>query len=209
MLRSHIFGVEEHIVDVEDKIVWLPIVFLLPEITKIIRVPKQKAMKKVSTLTVLAAILLLGACEKESRNVETSPPSPNRVVVIPSDGKTASATILMSEIGHDEKICSGCVLYDGEMIHLDCMGFGNYCRLAAAVQLQQVGTAVTATTTDTFDLTSEDFFLMPDRSLNYTDEKGNRIFLNIPEQIVYRDTATLQFTFTGLFFTNTPAYSND
>ena len=89
------------------------------------------------------------------------------------------------------------------------MGDGHYCRLASAVQLQQVGTAVTATTTDTFDLTSEDFFLMPDRSLNYTDEKGHRIFLNIPEQMVYRDTATLQFTFTGLFFSETAAYSNN
>jgi hypothetical protein len=68
---------------------------------------------------------------------------------------------------------------------------------------------MTATTTDTFDLTSEDFFLMPDRSLNYTDEKGRRIFLNIPEQLVYRDTATLQFTFTGLFFSDGPAYTND
>ena len=37
---------------------------------------------------------------------------------------------------------------------------------------------------------------MPDRSLNYTDEKGNRIFLNIPGQMVYRDTTTMQFTFT-------------
>ena len=89
------------------------------------------------------------------------------------------------------------------------MGFGNYCRLASAVQLQQVGTSVTATTTDTFGLTSEDFFLMPDRSLNYTDEKGNRIFLNIPEQMVYRDTTSLQFTFTGLFFSETAAYSNN
>ena len=208
MFHSHIFGVEEHIVDVEDKIVWLPIVFLPPKQQQFY-VPKLNAMKKVSTLTVLAALLLLGACEKESRNVETSQPSPNRVVVIPSDGKTASTTILMSEIGHDEKICPGCVLYDGEMIHLDCMGFGNYCRLAAAVQLQQVGTAVTATTTDTFDLTSEDFFLMPDRSLDYVDEKGSHIFLNIPEQMVYRDTATLQFTFTGLFFSEIAAYSNN
>jgi hypothetical protein len=72
-----------------------------------------------------------------------------------------------------------------------------------------MGTAITATTTDTFDLTSEDFFLMPDRSLDYVDEKGSHIFLNIPEQVVYRDTATLQFTFTGLFFSEIAAYSNN
>ena len=165
-------------------------------------------MKKVSTLTALAAILLFVACEKESGNIEMCHPASNQVVFIPSDGKTASTTMLVSQIGHDEKICPGCVLYDGKMIHLDCMGFGHYCRLAAAVQLQQIGTEVTATTTDTFDLTSEDFFLMPDRSLNYTDENNNRIFLNIPGQTVYRDTTTLQFTFTGLFFSETAAYSN-
>ena len=90
------------------------------------------------------------------------------------------------------------------------MGAGDECAYTFAVQLQQIGTAVTATTTDTFDLTSEDFFLMPDRSLYYgKDEKGNDIFLNIPEQMVYRDTATLQFTFTGLFFSETAAYSNN
>ena len=100
-------------------------------------------------------------------------------------------------------------MMNGHVFHIDCMGNGNYCAAIATVQLQQIGTAVTATTTDTFDLTSEDFFLMPDRSLNYTDEKGRRIFLNIPEQMVYRDTATLQFTFTGLSFSETAAYSNN
>ena len=170
---------------------------------------KFSTMKKVLTLTALTAMLLFGACEKEKENAEMSLPSPNRVVVIPSDGKTVSATMLVTQIGHDGKNCPGCVLYDGNVIHLDCMGDGHYCRLATTVQLHQVGTAVTATTTDTFGLTSEDLFLMPDRSLNYTDEHNNRIFLNIPSQLVYRDTATLQFTFTGLSFSSTAAYTND
>jgi len=42
--------------------------------------------------------------------------------------------------------------------------------------------------------------------LNYTDENNNRIFLNIPAQLVCRDTATKQFTFTGLSFTDRPLY---
>ena len=75
--------------------------------------------------------------------------------------------------------------------------------------LDTVGTDVIATTTDTFGLTTEDFFLMPDRSLNYTDENNNRIFLNIPEQLLFRDSTTQQFTFTGLFFSDGPVYSND
>ena len=45
--------------------------------------------------------------------------------------------------------------------------------------------------------------------VDYEDEKGNHLFLNIPSQMVYRDTATLQFTFTGLSFSNTEVYSNN
>jgi hypothetical protein len=89
------------------------------------------------------------------------------------------------------------------------MGYGHVCIKSAAVTLVQVGTAITATTTDTFGLTTDDFFNMPDRSLNYTDENNNRVYLNIPEQLVYRDSVTKQFTFTGLFFTTVPEYTND
>ena len=89
------------------------------------------------------------------------------------------------------------------------MGMGDYCAKATSVYLEQDGTEVTAITTDTFGLTSEDFFLMPNRSLSYTDANNNRIYLNIPEQLVFRDTVTLQFTFTGLFFSDAPEYTND
>lgn len=164
-------------------------------------------MKKVFTLSLLA-VILLGACEKSDQTVESYQPSNHRVVVIPSDGKTGSTMLLFTEIGHDAKTCNGCVLVEGQLVHVNCMGDGHYCAYATAVQLQQIGTAITATTTDTFDLTSEDFFLMPNRSLGFKDDKGNPVFLNIPGQMVYRDTATLQFTFTGLFYSTTAAYSN-
>ena len=75
--------------------------------------------------------------------------------------------------------------------------------------LNQSGADVTAVTVDTFDLTSENFFAMPDRSLEYIDANNEKIYLNIPAQTVYRDTATLQFTFTGLYFSSTAAYSNN
>ena len=161
-------------------------------------------MKKVLTFTLLAAALF-GACEKAS-NPTTHELSSNRVINIPADGKTAGSTILVMSIGHDGKNCKGCVYENGQLRHMDCMGEGNYCATAASVHIQQAGPSVTATTTDTFDLTSENFFLMPSRSLHYEDEKGNHIFLNIPGQMVYRDSTTQQFTFTGLSFSNTAAY---
>ena len=166
-------------------------------------------MKRVLTLTTLAVILLLGSCKKEKQNVESYHPSPNRVITLPSDGKSLSNTLFVMSIGHKAENCEGCIWNNGKYIHIDCMGPGSYCSKSVAVVLNEVGSDITATTTDTFDLTSEDFFLMPDRSLNYTDENNNRVYLNIPEQMVYRDAVTRQFTFTGLFITNTPAYSND
>jgi hypothetical protein len=48
---------------------------------------------------------------------------------------------------------------------------------------------------------------MPARSLS-TGEGGSTAYLNIPAQLVERDTTTLQFTFTGLFYTDKPAYNN-
>ena len=165
-------------------------------------------MKKVLTLTLFAA-LLLGACEKEEKQTATYKQTRNRVITLSNDEKTGSSTYLLTlGLGHSGKDCNGCVMVRGHLIHVNCMGTGDDCLTTATVQLQQIGTAVTATTADTFDLTSEDFFLMPDRSLEYVDEKENHIFLNIPGQMVYRDTATLQFTFTGLFFSETAAYSN-
>ena len=148
-------------------------------------------MKKVMTMALLA-VLILGACEKEDTQTATRQQKHNRVVALPSDGKTGDSFLLQMCIGHDGKNCNGCV-----------------CATSAAVQFQINGPVFSATTTDTFDLTSEDFFLMPDRSLDYMDDKGNPIYLNIPGQMVYRDSTTLQFTFTGLFFSEGPAYEND
>ena len=164
-------------------------------------------MKKVLTLALLATLLV--ACEKEETPKDLYGQSHYRVITLPANGKTENTTFLQMQIGHDGKTCSGCVLDGGDLIHLDCMGDGNYCAVAAAVQFQINGPVFSATTTDTFDLTSEDFFLMPDRSLDYMDDKGNPIYLNIPSQMVYRDSTTLQFTFTGLFFSEGPAYEND
>ena len=166
-------------------------------------------MKKVLTMALLA-ILILGACEKEETQTVTRQQSPNRVIVVPDGGKTGNSTILLAiSIGHPAEGCNGCVWEDGKLYHVNCMGDGNYCASSAAVQLQQAGYTINAVTTDTFDLTSEDFFLMPDRSLDYTDDKNNHYYLNIPSQMVYRDSTTLQFTFTGLFFSEAAAYEND
>lgn len=59
-------------------------------------------------------------------------------------------------------------------------------------------------------LTTEEYFNMPDRSLTVLDAPSeNQAYLNIPAQLVYRDSATRQFTFTGFFYSDKAAYGNN
>ncbi len=163
--------------------------------------------KTVFHLVIIAAGLLAISCAKKETSRESYQFS-NRLIPIESEAKVQS--YLMSiQVGHTSEGCRGCVKILGVVCHVDCMSYGHYCSKSASVSLSQEGSTITATTTDTFGLTSEDFFAMPDRSLDYIDENNNRVFLNIPEQLVFRDSVTRQFTFTGLFITNTPEYSND
>lgn len=156
-------------------------------------------------LALLAVSWLASSCHRENPQDEHL----NCLVPIVTDSKESSTYLMMVLMGHDGKNCPGCVLANGQLSHVDCQGVGFECLKSSYVRLQEVGTSITATTLDTFDLTSEDFFNMPPRSLNYTDGDNNRVYLNIPPQLVWRDTATLQFSFTGLSITETPLYTNE
>jgi len=165
-------------------------------------------MKKLGfTLCVALAALIIGCQQKEEAFTTFSG---NCLIAEKTDEKTTNTYVCSVRVGHDAKGCPGCAQIGGKLMHIPCHGHGTQCLLSTRLTIQSYGdTDVTATTTDTFGLTSENIFLMPDRSLNYTDENNNRIYLNIPEQLVFRDTVTQQFTFTGLFFSNTAAYSNN
>lgn len=93
------------------------------------------------------------------------------------------------------------------MIHVDCQGVGDACTKASNVSLSyDIDNNLIATTVDTFGFTNLDYLNMPSRSFSLETEPGVYTYLNIPAQLVYRDTSTMQFTFTGLSFTNRPLY---
>ena len=95
---------------------------------------------------------------------------------------------------------------DGHMIHVDCQGAGEMCRKASRVSLISTDTTLYATTLDTIGFTDLDVLNMPSRSFSLEVDEGVYTYLNIPAQLVYRDTATKQFTFTGLSFSDGPEY---
>jgi len=167
-------------------------------------------MKKMFLYLIVAtAMLMCPSCEKTTDTQGEGYLLDNKVIPLPTETK-GSGYLLTVRIGHSINDCGGsCITINGKPFHFNCMGYGHVCLSSAAVSLNQVGADLTATTTDTFGLTSEDFFNMPDRSLSYMDENNNEIFLNIPAQLVLRDPATQQFTFTGLFFSDAAEYTND
>ena len=163
-------------------------------------------MKRNLSFAILIIATLFSSCQKSHEMFAED--SCHKITV--STDKTGSAYTITTRCGHSGDKCPGCVTIAGKSYHVPCQGQGNVCLVNIGVSLNpQLDGTYTATTLDASELTSEDFFLMPDRSLNYTDEKGNRIFLNIPAQLVYRDSVTRQFTFTGLFYSNRAAYSNN
>ena len=162
-------------------------------------------MKGQCLLLLAAAMLLASSCKNEGVWQDSDS---NKLIVMEQDTVKGMQYLLCIQVGHLSSECKGgCYTINGVTAHRDCMGYGHVCSRAAAAMLCDSAGIIFAVTTDTVGLTNEDFFNMPARSLS-TGEGGNNAYLNIPAQLVERDTATLQFTFTGLFYTNKPEYNN-
>lgn len=161
---------------------------------------------------VLSGILISSiwstSCRKESGSRSILPET-NSATMTDIGSKNYRNQVFIMDIGHDGKKCPGCMYMNGRLFHQDCQGSGNVCRVSSRLTLYPGGSSMNAVTTDTFGLTDQSFFNMPARSLYTEDEKGQPVYLNIPAQLVYRDSTTLQFTFTGLYYTNSPDYTND
>lgn len=158
-------------------------------------------------------IICFSSCQKSDK-IQNSINKSNHestAVLLNKDAKGGSIYQLTVMAGHLASECKGCVTMHGQTFHIDCMGDGNACAKSSIVSLYQSGyNDYTATTLDSTVLTDEDFFNMPSRSLFVEyDEKNNEVWLNIPAQLVYRDSSTLQFTFNGLFYSSSAVYSND
>lgn len=160
----------------------------------------------------MVSVLLLCACQQTDKNIETNSMKQHRLIPLESSEKTGGLFQMSTFVGHSSSQCNGCVLLGNEWIHVPCVGFGNICTADAILNIEPVegSNTYTATTLDTTALTDGDLFLMPDRSLLVTASLfGKSTWLNIPEQLVFRDPNTQQFTFTGLFYTDYQYYNNN
>ena len=130
-----------------------------------------------------------------------------KLIPVETSTKESNQYVMFCTMGHDGTNCKGCITMNGQTLHVDCQGAGNVCRKSSSIALSyDASNNLTACTLDTFGLTNLDIFNMPARSLSLEIDEGVYSYLNIPSQLVYRDTTTLQFTFTGLSFTSKPLY---
>lgn len=153
---------------------------------------------------LIAALLFISGTSCQKR--DSSSLSNNQMIPTNFQQKTNNQYVIFCNMGHDGTNCKGCIAIDGVTYHVDCQGAGDACRKASCLSLTSTGSDLYATTLDTFGFTTLDILNMPSRSFSLEVEPDVYSYLNIPAQLVYRDTATLQFTFTGLSFTNRPLY---
>ena len=162
---------------------------------------------KLSQQQILLFFTLLLLCVSCKEREHTMALTTDRLIPVEFSTKESNQYVMFCNVGHDGTNCKGCVMLDGQLLHVDCQGNGTVCRKSSSIALSyDAGNNLTASTLDTFGLTNLDIFSMPARSLSLEIDEGVYSYLNIPAQLVYRDTATLQFTFTGLSLTNKPLY---
>ena len=158
---------------------------------------------------ISAAVLFFASCEKN--NLHLTIENEHVAELVSTNQKSLSYYNISTQVGHTAAGCNGCVTVDGQLVHINCQGAGNVCTISAYVCVAPVsGSLYTATTQDSTDLTSEEFFNMPARSLYLGQDPatGEHQWLNIPAQLSIRDSITRLFTFTGVHFTDYQEYKN-
>ena len=159
------------------------------------------------SVLLVAILFSFMACEKREHIVTDNK---NWAQEIPNDKKTGTMYSIGTLCGHTISEGGGNCNMSPVGGHVNCQGWGTHCTMSATMLVvPATATLYTATTQDSTDLTSEEFFNMPERSL-YTglDNSGAPRWLNIPAQLSLRDSVTRVFTFNGVFFSQYQVYKN-
>jgi len=117
-------------------------------------------------------------------------------------------------IGHNASDCGNkCVKLLGEQGHADCRGFGNICSKIVDVGVEYSsgqngeGIILTLFDTDVFGETLD--FDFPERTFFITNPQNNTdLWLNIPEQLLLRDSIGLPFVIRDIWFSEEPELEN-
>ena len=165
-------------------------------------------MKQILITIVLLFLILCFACKKHE-TIETAELPKNNSAQLISSSKGKSYYGMTALVGHAASTCPGCICSGGHCVHVDCQGTGTDCAVRAVMEISDSGEInfYYGTIEKPDELTYEDFFIMPNRSLYIIGSNGQ--FLNIPEQVVYRDDETGVFVFDDIFFSDCQMFINE
>ncbi len=174
-------------------------------------------MRKTMIMVSGLVIVMFAACNKTT-STEDVGPLPKQYARIDNLGAKESDTpiriTITFTVGHDAGDCdnSCCRIWD-QQTHIPCQGSGNDCLVTIKIggkKSMQKSPAFEAEVDSLWEPTTSDYYPVPARTLVILDApEGFPSYLNIPEQTLLRDSLTDKFTFTGLFFSETAAYSNN
>lgn len=165
--------------------------------------------EKIGLITLMFTLVCFSCSKKEQMNDDFYQKWTN--FAIPSDemddGKDKNYGLVIT-VGHEAAGCNGCVYGSGNWAHYDCYGSGTACTINIS------GKMLSDSVNDNFfifildeEAISEDFYVIPDRSLYVDDGNSDDSWMNIPCQFVEKDEDG-QLIFTGINFSKTPSYSN-
>jgi hypothetical protein len=119
---------------------------------------------------------------------------------------------MLISVGHTAAQCGNkCVKILGELGHIDCRGYGNACTkiVDAYCSLYQEGGGFMLTLVDTTVFGKTLDFDFPDRTLFITNPLNNTdLWLNIPEQLLVRDSIGVFFVIHDIWFSEEPELEN-
>lgn len=171
-------------------------------------------MKKDFISLLIMSLLVISGCDKTFISNSPGAMPENYATIMDTCSKDSGRPIeITTRVGHSINECNGCIYFNGTLGHADCQGWGDAC--VVKIRLWPIGGQPKGETfsmaVDTlWEPTYGDFFNMPARSLTILDNPDATFrFLNIPAQLLERDSLTQQFIFNGLFFSDTAAYSNN
>ena len=171
-------------------------------------------MKNNLVAILVMSLMVMSACDKTFISNSPGTMPENYATIMDACSKDSGKPIeITTRVGHSITECNGCIYINGTLGHADCQGWGDACVIKIRlwpIGGQPKGEAFNMVVDTLWEPTSGNFFNMPARSLTVLDNPDvTARFLNIPAQLLERDSLTQQFMFNGLFFSDTAAYNND
>lgn len=175
-------------------------------------------MKKKTLLALGLVALVLFSCNKATESSGGNQLPEHYARMAADSNKESDCPIEITirlRVGHNASECdhSCYTAMANQNMHVNCQGRGNACPVVIKIggdKPTQKSPAFDAEIDSLWEPTSADYYPLPARSLVVLDTPGDApAYLNIPEQTLLRDSLTGRFTLSGLFFSETAAYSNN